>query len=493
MFCRSHMIREAGDREFNHMSERPNILLIMTDQQRGDCLSCEGHEVLLTPSMDGIGYKGARFRRAYSTCPVCIPARRSLLSGQFPATHGLVGYQDNIEWDAPPTLPGVLRDAGYQTALVGRNMHQFPVRKRYGYEQMLISTRQHSDNDYAEFLRLNAPVGNAQWHGGGVTHNDWTARPWHLDESLHFSNWVVDESLRFLERRDPSCPFFLTVSFLAPHPPLQPPAFYMERYLRTEVPAPVIGDWATPPPTARYTGGSDHVAPSRLNLEGEALLSTRAAYYGLINHIDDQMRRLLNPVSGVRAMAGDNTIILFTSDHGEMLGDHYCWRKSLPYEPSARIPFLVQAPQQFGFEENVIVDEAVCLEDIMPTLLDLADVAIPETVDGRSLVPLLRGEKPEWREYLHLEHSSVFHALTDGREKYIWFSQSGEEQFFDLETDPLELHDLAGEEGYRSTLAAWRTRLIDELKDRPEGFTDGDQLIAERPYPAALPHAGKQS
>jgi choline-sulfatase len=490
MRYRMNVMRAAGEIEPNSivMNQRPNILLIMTDQQRGDCLSAEGHEVLLTPNMDDIGARGARFRRAYSTCPVCIPARRSLMSGQFPATHGLVGYRDGIEWDAPPTLPGVLRDAGYQTALVGRSMHQFPTRKRYGFEEMVTADHKEARNPYAEFLRLNAPVGNASWMGGGVMHNDWTARSWHLDESLHFTNWVVDESLAFLERRDPSCPFFLTVSFIAPHPPLQPPAFYMERYLRTGVPQPIIGDWAEPP---HDQGRSDRVAPIHLQLEGEALLSTRAAYYGLINHVDDQLRRLLNPVTGVPALVGENTIILFTSDHGEMLGDHYFWRKSQPYEPSSRIPFLLQAPQRCGFVPETVIDEAVCLEDIMPTLLDLAEVEIPPTVEGRSLVPLLRGESTLQREYLHLECAPFFQALTNGKEKYVWLPQSGAEQFFDLENDPQELHDLSNAPDSQSTLAQWRTRLIAELKDRPEGFTDGQQLIAGRADAKVLLHAGK--
>src|SRR5690606_31750983 len=112
-----------------------------------------------------------------------------------------------------------------------------------------------------------------------------------------------------------------------------------------------------------------HAAPTRIQLEGEALLSTRAAYYGMINHIDDQIRRLLNPVDGP---AKENTIVVFTSDHGEMLGDHYCWRKSLPYEPAARIPLLIRATHVFGFEQEAVFDQPVCLEDIMPTLLDLA-------------------------------------------------------------------------------------------------------------------------
>lgn len=456
------------------MIDRPNILVIMTDQQRGDCLSAEGHPVLLTPNMDGIAFQGARFRRAYSTCPVCIPARRSFLSGQFPRTHGMVGYRDGVEWDPPATLPGTLAAAGYETALIGRSMHQWPVQKGFGYQTMITH-----DADYREFLLRHGSAETTDWFGGGVMHNDWTAHPWHLPEPLHMTNWVITEALQFLKRRDPSGPLFLTVSFVAPHPPLQPPTFYLERYLRTGVPDPVIGDWAGEPPTPADYADMDYVAPTRVHLRGEALRSCRAAYYGLINHVDDQIRRLLNPVEGIPSLFGDNTVVVFTSDHGEMLGDHYRWRKQLPYEPSARVPLLVNVPRHFGWPRGVVLDQPVCLEDIMPTLLDMAGAPVPSSVEGRSLVPLLRGEQPAWRDHLHIECAPNFQALTDGREKYVWLPSTGEEQFFDLQTDPRELRNLVDQTD-RVTL--WRARLITELTGRPEGFTDGSRLIPGRPY-----------
>ena len=468
------------------MTDRPNIVLIMTDQQRGDCLSAERHPVLLTPNMDSIGHRGTRFRKAYSTCPVCIPARRSLLSGQFPPTHGLVGYREGLEWNPAATLPGELTKAGYQSIIVGRSMHQHPVRKRFGYEQMVLFDHRNPDDDYCTFLRENGGS-NADWFGGGVMHNDWTARPWHLPDPLHFTNWTVTEALRFLKRRDPTTPFFLTVSFIAPHPPLQPPAFYMERYLRTGVPPRVIGDWAIPPGAADFA--ADTVAPTRVDLQGEAMLSARAGYYGLINHVDDQIRRLLNPVDGISAMTGDNTVYIFTSDHGEMLGDHYLWRKSQAYEAAARVPLLIRAPARMKLGTGRVVDEAVCLEDIMPTALELAGLPVPASVQGRSLVPLLRGEKPSWREYLHLECAPYFQSLTDGREKFVWLPDSGKELLFDLCDDPQELRNLASSATHAARVTHWRSRLIAELKGRPEGFTDGERLIPGRPYGAALPHA----
>jgi len=465
------------------MSQRPNILFINTDQQRGDCLGVEGHPVLQTPNMDGIAASGVRFTHFYSACPSCIAARRSMLSGQDPQTHGMVGYRDGVEWDAPPTLPGVLREHGYQTWLVGRSMHQHPPRKRYGYDEMEVNSHTGAF-DYDEWLRDVGPRDSGGWFGAGVMHNDWTARPWPLDEHLHFTNWTISRALRFMERRDPSCPFFLTVGFVAPHPPLHPPAFYLERYLRTGVPEPDIGDWARPPEFGG--GGGDHVAPQAVNLSGEALLTARAAYYGLINHVDDQLRRLLNPVIGIDRITGNNTIVVFTSDHGEMLGDHYMWRKSRAYEPSARVPFLIRAPEHFALRRASVVDLPATHADIMPTLLDMASIDIPDTVDGRSLLPLMREETVPWREYLHIEHAPHHHALTDGREKYIWDPADGSEQFFDLARDPTECHDLAAQPGRADRMPLWRRRLIEKLRGRPEGFTDGKRLIPGRPYHALL-------
>lgn len=464
------------------MSNQPNILFIITDQQRGDCLSAEGHPVLMTPNMDTIAQKGVRFTHFYSACPSCIAARRSMLSGKHPYTNGMVGYQDGVPWDERTTMPSVLGQHGYQTGLIGRSMHQYPPDKRFGYD-MAEENGHMGSNDYDQWLEKNGPPDNGGWFGGGIMHNDWTAKPWHLEEHLHFTNWTVNRALKFLERRDRTAPFFLTVSFIAPHPPLQPPGYYLNRYLRTGVPDPAIGGWAEPP-EGMAEGGQGLTAPNKIRLEGEALLSTRAAYFGLINHVDDQINRLLNGVAGIDRMTGHNTIVAFTSDHGEMLGDHYMWRKSRAYEASARVPFLVRAPKRYELKAGSVVNEPTTHADIMPTLLDMADIDIPHTVEGRSLLPLLRGHEVDWREFIHIEHAPEHQALTDGREKYIWLVQTGEEQFFDLIKDPDESNNLASIEKHSQRVNLWRSRLVRTLEGRPEGFTDGKSLFSGRRYTA---------
>lgn len=469
---------------------QPNFLLIMPDQLRGDALSLERHPAALTPNMDALGGEGAHFTRAYSTCTSCIAARRSLLTGQFPATHGMVGYEEGVPLRAP-TLPQTLRDAGYATVLVGRNMHQSPPEEPYGFTQRLHGTCYVANDDYHRMLDDVAPeLGGLR--GIGLSFNSWQARPWPLAEPLHPTHWVVERSRDVLRRHPETQPLFLTTSFYAPHPPLFPPAFHMERCLHMDLPAPAIGRWAVPPPR---NGVGLHVDDYRVHLRGEAWRRAQAGYFGLINHIDDRLYWLIEEFKALGARMRRPWAIVLTSDHGEMLGDHYLFRKCQPYEGSARIPLLIQGSPALDFRGGTVVSQPVGLEDLMPTLLDLAALPIPDTVEGRSLVPPLRGESTAWRSWIHSEHAPCYsaeqgyHSLTNGRRKYIWRSHTGTEQLFDLESDPRELTDLSNAPQWSGELEGWRRQLIAHLRQRPEGFSDGTRLIAGRPAPAVLPHA----
>ena len=158
----------------------------------------------------------------------------------------------------------------------------------------------------------------------------------------------------------------------------------------------------------------------------------------------------------------DNTLILFISDHGDMMGDHHLWRKTYAYEGSAHIPFIVTLPKTMRDAVNTHVDAPICLQDVMPTILDVCGVDTPDSVDGKSVLPLIRGSSTTWREFVHGEHCACYHAdnamqyLTDGKWKYVWFSQTNAEQLFHLETDRYENRDLSGDEYYSDVLAAWR-------------------------------------
>jgi arylsulfatase A-like enzyme len=212
-----------------------------------------------------------------------------------------------------------------------------------------------------------------------------------------------------------------------------------------------------------------------------------AGYYGSIEHADHQIGRVLNHVPA-------NTIIIFTSDHGEMLGDHQWIRKRSAFEGSARIPYIFKLPDSMGIDQAKPSDKVVELMDIMPTVLDAAGVDIPESVDGASLMPLLRDEDVVWRDYIHGECTpmvtinSGMQFITDGKEKYIYYPGRGEEQFFDLVNDPVEMNNLIDDPDYSERVELNRARLINELDGRPENFVvNGELQKLNGPTPSFLP------
>lgn len=483
------------------MINQPNFLVIFSDQHRGDCLSREGRPGLMTPNLDFLAAEGACFRRAYSPCPACVPTRRSFLLGQSPACNGVVGMgiRPPQSLHSRRTLAWELSRSGYETAVIGKDMHQANPAEEQGFSS--VCTYNRGRDNYQDWLKAQLNP----WQGGAGGHaidaNAWNARPWHLEEWQHQTHWLTERCIRYLTERDAARPFFLVAGYNAPHPPLTPPRAYFERYARMEdLGAPHIGDWAVAPPNRGLGMGPG----SRwVDLHGEWLRQCYAGYYGLINHLDDQFERVrwaLNRSGQLR-----NTYVIYVSDHGEMLGDHHLFRKSLPYEGSLRVPLIVTGPDVV---RDVEVDMPVAVQDLMPTILELAGLPLPEETDARSLAPLLRGEAFDPRPFVHSEFAEVspmprsrglptegnvafetgWHALTDGHAKYIWFVESGREQLFDLDRDPGECRDLAVQEGTAEQLGQWRDRLMDVLRDRPEGFTNGKRLIPGRPYALEMPH-----
>ena len=463
--------------------ERPDILLLMPDQMRGDCLSLLGHPVVHTPQLDGLARQGMLFGRAYSPVPSCIPARYALLTGMSPQTSGIVGY--GARPITTPTLPGLLVEAGYTTVLVGRNMHQGPKSGDLGYQRQILGSTYVRDDDYDLDLKKAAPESGGIHKVIGTLKlncNLWPAAPWPLADELHPTAWIARKAQEIVNTAPTGKPLFLTASFYAPHPPLFPPKNQFDAVLKRDLPSPAHGDWVDW--TALSPSGDK--GGHRVLLEGEPLRRAQAGYFGLIEHFDEKIGPLVAAFKERSEKAGRAWMIVVTSDHGEMLGDHGFFRKCEPYEGAARIPFILAGSPSLGFKAAGRCNQPVGLEDILPTLAELAHLTCPPSADGLSLVQALRGEGSLKREWLHFEHApcygpaQAFHALTDGHSKYIWRPADGSEQLFDLDADPREEHDLSK----TPTVQTWRQRLIQRLASRPEGFSDGQRLVPGRPYPA---------
>ena len=472
------------------MPEQPNILFIFCDQMRADCLSITGHPVVETPNIDEIGRRGVVFGSAYASVPSCIAARASIFTGLAPTNHHRLGYRDQVPWTYEKMLAEVLSRAGYQTHAVGKT-HFYPQRKHCGFQSLeSYEGLQNFDgryvNDYHEWLR-EMTSGRLRETDHGLSSNSWAARPSPLPEELHNNTWVATRSIEFLRRRDRTRPFYLFMSFHRPHPPIDPPQAFYDIYRDRELPPVPVGDWA-----ARHEVPVSHLDCWQGRLPEKTLAHTRRAYYAQVAHIDNQIGRVFQ---AFRWLGVRNTAIIFTADHGEMLGDHHLFRKTYAYEGSARMPLVVSLPDARPKGGASFCDAPIVSQDLYPTILDIAGAPVPDPIDGRSFLHLASDpESADRREYVHGEHAPCYHEstgmqyLTDGREKYIWFTKSGEEQLFDLREDPAELRNLAADPKHKVRLELWRDRLIAELASRTEdGLSDGKRLIPGKMLPAVRP------
>lgn len=461
----------------------PNLLLILTDHWRGDSLSRLGHPVAETPHLDSLSAQGVTFTNAFTPCPSCIAARRCLMTGLTPDGTGFLGYRDGVPWPYETTLAGELARGGYQTINVGKT-HFHPKRLHLGFEELI------TPDDYEEWIDDRTGHPRAKY-AHGVHGNSWMARPNHLPETEMEETWFVSRAIDRLEKRDPTRPFFLCLSFNGPHPPWCPPRDFFHMFAGRQMPPPVDSAWSDVHDTgARWPLD---VNAWRGRLPDHLNQRARAGYFAYLAYLDAQIGRLIEYLGRSGQMA--NTAVCFTSDHGEMLGDHNLWRKTYAYQGSARIPMILRLPQGAEVEPNVEREPVVGWEDIMPTLLDLAGCPIPGSLQGRSMLPLARDAGVPWRAYYHHEHAPCYHpencyqSLTDPQWKYIWNPVNGAEQLFHLETDHYEQVELSADPAYETTLNTWRTRLAEHLAGRPEGWSNGKALTPGM-YPVVRGQAG---
>lgn len=467
---------------------QPNILLITTDEMRGDCIGAAGHSDVKTPYLDTLMAQGTYYPNAYSACPSCVPARAALHTGLTPEHHGRVGYMDRVDWDYDVTLAGELAKAGYYTQCVGK-MHVHPLRNtvgfhnvelhdgylhEYRYGSVAYYENQLQADDYFYWLKKEKGI-DADVSDSGLDCNSWVARPWIYEEKYHPTNWVTDRSIDFLRRRDPRKPFFLMTSYVRPHAPYDAPQVYFDMYKNKALRPPVMGDWADREELEEkgriFNNSTGPIDP-------ELIREQQIGYYACITHVDHQIGRLIQSL--IEHEIYNDTIIIFTSDHGEMLSDHALCRKSRPYQGSIHIPMIVKGVGK----PHTVNENIVELRDIMATALEIAGAEIPESIDGISML-----KEDNKREYLHGEHESGRFSsqfIVTKTEKYIWYTQSGKEEYFNLVSDPDELHNAINDEEFQENIAVLRNILIDELKDREEGFTEDGRLIAGRKQSAIL-------
>ena len=434
----------------------PNVLWICTDQQRFDTIGCLGNAHIRTPHIDQLAAQGVAFTRAYCQNPVCTPSRASFLTGRYPRT---TRTRQNGQ-DIPPDevlVTKTLADAGYDCGLAGKlhlsscDNHKVEQRIDDGYRVFHWSHHPNPDwpeNAYIQWLEAKGHKWEDHYHRpkGAEAYAGMPAE-------LHQTTWCAEKAIEFM-REPRKGPWLMSVNIFDPHHPFDPPQDYLDRYDPDAVPAPKFqpGELEHKP----HYQAVDHQGAYSGNGVSCAKLSRRqrreivAAYYAMIELIDDQVGRMLQALDDTGQR--DNTIVIFMSDHGEMLGDHGILLKGPHmYEGAVHVPLIVSWPERFkrGLRSDALVE----LTDLAPMLLECAGLPIAPSVQGRSILPILTGDAPadKHRDFVFSEHynSFSFHdpiayntMVRDERYKVVVYHSSELGELYDLETDPDEFDNL---------------------------------------------------
>lgn len=454
------------------MNKQPNVLLINVDHWSAPRMGCAGNKVIMTPTLDQLAQNGIRFTNCYSTCPVCIPARRSLMTGTFPRTHGDRVYSDTMLMPNVKTMAQAFRDGGYQAYAVGK-LHVYPQRNRIGFDDVILSEEARYNfgivDDYQIWLGEHGYLGKEYAHG--MSNNQYYTRPWHLPEEAHQTTWATSQMAKMIKRKDPTRPAFFYISYVHPHPPLVPLQVYLDMYDGVEMPKSPMGDWIT-----------DDSAMLKQYHELAKIYSPRdierakKAFYALCTHIDHQMRLIIGTLREEGLL--ENTIIGFTSDHGDTLFDHGLVGKRSFYRNSTNVP-LILTGRPLEAQAGNVNDQLTCLEDIMPTLLSLCNVQVPKTVEGENLF----GDTK--RKLLFGEISNgptATRMATDGKFKLIYYPYGNITQLFNIRTDPDEIINLAHKPEYEQIKEKLTNYLITNLHDGDEDWVENGILVGVTNY-----------
>ncbi|MQA02189.1 MAG: sulfatase-like hydrolase/transferase [Streptosporangiales bacterium] len=469
-----------------------NILLICTDQQRFDALGCYGNPHIATPNIDRLAAGGVLFENCYVQSPVCAPSRASLMTGKYVHSHGLWANGVDIE-PHHELFTRKLADAGYDCGLVGKfhlgacQRGRMEPRLDDGFRVYRWAHDPYpgsSENQYHRWLKSRRPdlYAEASDPDSSVTFDA-------MPTEAHYSRWIADETIDFLRSaRDTSKPFCFVTNFFDPHHDFEAPKEYVDRYLHAPLP-PVNtedGELTGKPAILRAASEKSYGGHAKGYTEytAEELRYARAAYYGMVTLIDDEVGRILGALE--KEGLADDTLVVFTSDHGEMLGDHQLMLKGpMMYECAVRVPLVLSWPGKLPRGERRA--ELVQWVDLPSTLLDAAGVA-PLTGDqGRSLLPLARGDDMTWRDWALCEYRNSGHAydppvhvtmLRHDRWKLVVHhgepatarERTGE--LYDLVADPAELVNRWDDDTCREVRTVLHEQLLDVLvgtEDRHRG------------------------
>lgn len=433
-----------------------NIVLMLADQLRADSLGCYGNPIVRTPHIDALAAAGVQYGQAFAQHPQCVPSRSSLITGRYPHINGATSNHVAMAADEV-TLPEYLHERGYFTAAVGK-VHLFDQKERASYTYRMLSGGQTSNRttpdllhrDYADWLKAHGywDVVVQQYANRAAPsyRENFQAVVSPVPVEAYIDCWIGDRAVDFIRQQAGSKqPFYLFVGFPNPHNPFEPPEPYASLYDPAEMPIPETfhSDLSGKPPqhTAYKRHGRANLGHDYNDLSAEQLQRVIAYYYASITMVDDQVGKILQALDTTERL--NDTIVVFLADHGELLGHHGMLLKStdaypMLYDKSLRVPWIMRAP---GVEPGQVVDYPVELVDYFPTMTDLLQIPCLPEVQGYSLLPLIKDGTPPERDTIYAESGAV-KMLRGERYKLVYYPGQPYGELYDLEVDPLEVHNL---------------------------------------------------
>lgn len=456
---------------------KDNIILITTDQQRFDTIQALGNGSIFTPHLNYMVNEGIAFTRCYADCPVCIPSRTTIMTGLKGYESGILSNQSHAhlmmeKTIKKETLPALLTQHGFQTKAVGK-MHFEPARANYGFEDMELAI------DYMRHYDKMQNRAKPKAHGLGECLIEPVISTVHENDSI--THWITERSIDFIETRDTTRPFFMWTSFTKPHPPFDPPMNYWSLYEHIEMPEPVYGDWSDSleeTPQGFLAGTYEN---TNMHMQSpDQIKAIRRAYYAMITQVDYSLGRLFASLREQGLL--ENTWILFTADHGEMLGDHHAAQKNLFFEGSAHVPMLILPPSgRLKDKRNHREERLTQMCDIYPTIMTIAGIDIKAM--GLSGVNLLElSDQPVERTF-YGNTMNVHYCIMDNEMKLIYSRQGNHYLLFDMKSDPMEKRDLSRNPAFTSVLKRMKAMLIDQIIENSPDLVDGDGSIITIPEP----------
>lgn len=430
------------------MKKQPNILIIHTDQQSYWTLGCYGGTVVDTPNIDRLAANGARFTNFFTNSAVCTPSRGCFVTGRYPTSHG--AYVNNIPLNRDEvTFAEVLKRAGYRTGYVGKwhlDGHPRPgwvhPDRSMGFEDARYMFNRGHWKKIEDFPmnKKDQPV----------------VHPYAIvgDEDTYATDWLTNKTLEFLKVEDDR-PFCHMLSLPDPHGPVQVRAPYDTMFDPAEMPLPTTFDPENLPDWAQRLQRKSPFGTERKDRE-EVLRKFLALYFGEVKLIDDSVGRIIEKLEEKGIL--DNTIVVFTTDHGEYAGEHGLHAKNLLYETAYRIPMIVHWPK--GVRAGVTVDHMMSTVDFQPTILGLMGVSACGHEEGRDGSGFLRGEDAAWEDYAFLHHSSHTRAGIFTDEFELALVQDGDSILFDRVNDPDQTKNLFEDPGYADVVAGLTERVV---------------------------------